>query len=184
MELYKDKYSDTVWGTDNQLTILGHYTKPNLYDKYFYKVYVLECKECSKDKELFPLGSITSNMANLKRGGNPCACYTHTVWKEYQYKVMTERVANEIGVKFIGWDGDYDGCKTKSLMDCPKHGLYSTSSLRDFLSRLYGCPKCKGDAVGERVRKSDEDCIKAFMSSGSFHPETKFWRSERLDKNG
>jgi len=184
VEFCKDKYVGTVWGTDNQLTVMGHYRVQNTNNKYFHNVYVLECNVCSKDTELFPFGSITTNMGNLKDGSNPCQCYSHTVWKEYQYKILATRAADKIGVKFLGWEGVYKRGLTKCLMECPKHGQYTTSNLRDFLGKLYGCTYCKGDAAGERVRKSDEHCIQAFMDSGAFHPDTKFWRSERVDKRG
>lgn len=184
IQIQQDKHSGTVWGSNKQLTIIGHYRLPNKNDKYFHKVYILECEVCSKDKELFPVGSITCSLGNLRGGKNPCQCYIHTVWKEYQYVVLVKRAAAHIGVEFIGWDGEYKRSLSRARVMCPKHGEYTTGVLSDFLIRNYGCPYCKGDAVRERVRKSDTECIESFIKSGAFHPNTKFWRSARKDKSG
>ena len=95
MELLEDKYNGTIWGTDKQLTIIGHYKVSIPDSKYFSKMYVLTCIKCSKDIELFPIGSITSVISVLKTGANPCNCSSHTVWKEDQYKVLVKREAEK-----------------------------------------------------------------------------------------
>lgn len=183
-ELEEDKYSGSQWGSDGQLKILGHYKVRNPHDKYYSKFHVLYCSVCSLDEELFPTGSITSRINILKSGANPCNCSPPTLWKESQYRVLVKRVADSIGVVFLGWYGKYNKGKTALRMKCHTHGEYKTGTIRDFIARKDGCTVCRHVNTGNRVRKSDEHCINSFMSSGVFHPDTKFWRSERKDKHG
>lgn len=52
----------------------------------------------------------------------------------------------------------------------------------------HGCPRCGIEAiiqaVGEANTKPDGVMINSFFASGAFHPDTKFWRSERKSKSG
>ena len=43
--------------------------------------------------------------------------------------------------------------------------------------------KCGRDSIG-RARKPDDVMIASFHEAKAFHPDTKFWRSERLDGRG
>lgn len=179
-----EKYSGSKWGNGGHLEVVGYYLKQNTYDKYFHKIYVLHCSECSKDLELFPIGSIKCTLGTLRRGGIPCACTPRYNWTEEQYKILLKRKSASLGVTFIGWSGRYLKSKTRLLMSCDKHGEYTTHSVFDFIAREDGCPSCKFERMKENCRKSDEECIEEFLATGAFNPNTRFWRSPRLDKNG
>lgn len=112
------------------------------------KKYQLYCDICSKDKELWPEGSILSTMANLTRSTNKpcCGCNPDKVrWTEDQYKVRVERICEDKGLIFKGWFGglfDKNAKNTRLNLLCPLHGLSTNTRLDKFISREGGCRKC------------------------------------------
>jgi len=65
-------------------------------------------------------------------------------------------------------------------MLCEKHGEWSSGIINHLIHKGIGCPGCRDDAN----TKPDDVMIASFFDSGSFHPETKFWRSDRKDSEG
>ncbi|WNO47268.1 hypothetical protein [Vibrio phage vB_VibM_10AMN] len=58
-------------------------------------VFTLECSVCSRDKELFPYGSITSTKSGLVRGRVPCSCSNSPKWAPEQDLILTNRFLAE-----------------------------------------------------------------------------------------
>lgn len=113
------------------------------------------------------------------RGKIPCGCSNKSLWSKEQYRVICSRKAEELGYKFLGFEGDWNGNKTKLKMFCQKHGEWSTSIISNLLHSRFGCPKCRTDSTVISNRKPDDVMIESFFSTGAFHLETRFWRSER-----
>lgn len=47
-----------------------------------------------------------------------------------------------------------------------------------------GCPGCKTDVISEAKTKPDDVMIASFRKSGVFHPDTRFWKSDRVTSQG
>lgn len=176
-----DKFSEKKFGENEHLTVLGWIFK----DEYSVKKYVLSCDVCSSDKELFPLGSITAYKSSLVRGNIPCGCSIRYNWSEDQYKILCSRKVENTIYSFLGWGGDFVGCKTSCKVLCQEHGEYTVHSIMDFIYReTYGCYGCKRQKIKEIKRKPEDLSIASILSTGEFHENTKFWRSDRKNKDG
>jgi hypothetical protein len=180
--LQQNEWSLTApaFGKDNQLTVVGWSgrTKANA------RLYILSCNKCSQDSELFTEGYFKSAKSNLKAGQLPCGCATVVPWSREQYFIRCARVAKEAGYTFLGFVGEWDYKKTKIKMLCEKHGEWSTGSIDTLLNGGRLCPGCGADATVMASTKPDDVMIDSFFASGAFHPDTKFWRSERLNSQG
>ena len=88
------------------------------------KEYILECSECSKDKELCYKGSIVSTRDGIARGCCPCGCTDPVKYKNEQWRVRAQRVADETGFTIIEIKEDERGKITnycKIIYKCNKH---------------------------------------------------------------
>ena len=68
---------------------------------------IFSCSKCSKDSELWPLGSIRCLPCEIKRGIPPCGCKKSIVYKEHQNRIRVKRKCESLGYEFLGWDGNY-----------------------------------------------------------------------------
>lgn len=170
-----NEFCGTFFGVQNQLEVL-------YFDKEA-KHYVVFCSACAKDKELFGEGFFKTKRQDVKFGV-PCGCSNIPKWKKEQYEVLLKRKAPEKGLTYLGMAGEYKGVHTKIKLSCQQHGLYETNTITGLLNKGRGCPKCKGDKTSKRMLKSDEEMVESFFSSGMFHPDTKFKRSNKLNKYG
>lgn len=143
---------------------------------------ILTCSSCSKDKELYPHGSITSTYTDLSKGKVPCGC-SNSIRTESQNKVLAKRAAESKGLVFLGWSKDtYNKKKTFVRLYNPKlEYCWDTTSLQYLLSTdNVCCPETK--RLGNR-RSSDEFLTKA---REVYPVGTIFKRDESgtLDKTG
>lgn len=179
--IQQDEWSLTApkFGKEQQLTVVGWSgrTRTN-------KLYIVRCSFCSKDSELFGEGYFFTKKENLLMGKVPCGCGVFPKWSNEQYQVLCSRKAQELGYTFLGFEGEYCGSKTKIKMLCQKHGEWSSGIVHSLLNIGCGCPRCAGDASSLSNIKPDDVMIKSFFDSGGFHPDTKFWRSERVRSDG
>lgn len=148
------------------------------------KKYILFCSECSKYPELFGEGYFSATLPNLASGRIPCGCAKSHKRTADQYEIEASRVCESLGLKFIGWDGDFSGTKVKCIIECPSHGIYATTSLNSLINQQSGCRKCADMYISSRFTKSSEQMIEKFISTGMYHPETIFTRSDLQDKSG
>ena len=178
--LQQDDYSlsGVVFGEDGQLEVVGWSGKSGARKNH--KLYILKCGKCSQDSELFGEGYFRSLKANLVKGAAPCGCSINTKWSQEQFSVLCSRKAEEIGYAFIGFDGEWKGGKnTKVKITCKKHGDWASGVIGS-LNKGIGCPVCGVDTI----TKPDDVMITSFHKSKAFHPDTKFWRSERKNSYG
>lgn len=178
--LQQDEWSlgEPMFGKDEQLTVIGWSGKQGSN-----KFYILKCKTCSRDMQLFGEGyfkSLKGNLVNL--GQVPCGCAFNPKWSREQYSVICSRKAREFGYTFLGFYGEWKGQKTKVILSCDKHGEWNTGNISNTLHTKHGCPSCGVESNIEASTKPDDIMIESFHKSGSFHPDTKFWRSERKTK--
>lgn len=144
------------------------------------KCYILKCDKCSEDSELFGDGVFRSLRGNLVKGRVPCGCSKNPKWTKEQYHTLCSRKAIELGYTFLGFVGEWRGYRTKVKMFCEKHGEWSSGIIDTLINQGSGCPGCGVDVK----TKPDEAMIASFFNSGAFHPDTKFWRSGRLNSKG
>lgn len=182
--LQQDEWSLTRprFGKDGQLEVIGWSGKRKTGKKE--KYYILQCKNCGEDFELFKQGVFRSTYKSLVGGVVPCGCYIKYSWTEGQYLLRISREAQKRGFCFIGWGEGFKGSNTKVVLKCPLHGEWGSSRLGSFLGGD-GCPKCGmarvalgGSTVPEHVH------IKEFMNTGNFVEGTCFQRSSKLDSKG
>ncbi len=167
------------FGEEGQLEVVG-WSGKNWSAKY----YILKCNKCSQDSELFGEGLFRSLKSGLVKGALPCGCSKKPEWSQEQYAVRCTRKAKELGYTFLDFDGEWKGKNTKIKTCCEKHGEWSSGNIHNLINKGYGCPGCKADGVAEAKTKPDDVMIASFHKSKAFHPDTKFWRSERLTGRG
>lgn len=179
--LQQDEWSLTkpTFGEDGQIEVIGWSGRDRTN-----KLYIVKCHECSEDRELFGDGVFKSLKYNLNIGQIPCGCAKKLRWSLDQWKIKAQRKAKELGYEFVDFAGEWRGAYTKIKLTCPKHGEWHTNTLNMLINCEQGCPQCRTDIIRERILKPDEEMIASFFASGAFHPDTKFWRSERLDSRG
>lgn len=172
--LLQDDWSLTnpVFGEQGHLKVIGWSGR-----QWGNKLYVLKCSICSEDAELFGEGVFRSKKADLIKGAIPCGCAKIPKWSKEQFAVLCSRKAHELGYEFIGFNGEWEGKTTKITMSCDKHGEWSSGIINTLINKGAGCPGCGNT-------KPDSVMIQSFFASGCFHPDTKFWRSERLNSQG
>lgn len=179
--LQQDEWSLTKpkFGEEGRLEVVGWSGK-----QYSNKIYILKCSKCAEDSELFGEGYFRSPKGNLVNNKQvPCGCSRNCKWTQEQYKVLCSRKAKELGYMFLGFVGEWKGNLTKIKMSCEKHGEWGTGNIHNILNGR-GCPKCGNVTRSEAKTKPHDVMIASFFASGSFHPDTKFWRSERLCTQG
>lgn len=167
------------FGKEQQIEVIGWSGKSG-----WNKRYILKCHICTKDSELHGEGVFRSMKGSLVNGSVPCGCANCHMWNAKQYATLCKRAAEKLGHTFAGFVGEWKGNTTKISMVCDTHGEWATGIIADLINKGKGCPRCMADATGLRSTKPDETMIDSFMASGAFHPDTKFWRSERLNSYG
>lgn len=160
------------FGDEGHLEVVGWSGKSRRHKKYIFK-----CSVCSEDEELFGQAYFKSNRSDAIRGQIPCGCAYNPRWSKDQYEVLCSRKAKELGYTFRGFVGEWRHRNTKVNMFCESHGSWDTITIANLLHRDNRCPGC-------RNKKPDDVMIASFFASGAFHPDTKFWRSERKTKQG
>lgn len=181
--IHQDEWSLTrpKFGNKAQLEVLGWIEK-HLTTKY----YLVKCSICSKDEELFGKGLFKILKTNIIKNRMPCGCAFNPKWNKDQIIVLCTREAHQRGIEFLGFNGEYKGINTKLKLMCnqPGHGEWDTTTVSNFHRSKGGCPACKALVTSQTNRKPDEEMIASFFASGAFHPDTKFWRSDRVSSKG
>jgi hypothetical protein len=168
------------FGDEGQLEVVGWSGKQGGR----HRLYVLKCTKCSQDGELFGQGYFRSLKYRLVNGSVPCGCSKKLKWSKNQYDVLCSRKAKGLGYTFLGFVGEWQGKYTKIKMLCEKHGEWSSGTIHNLINKGVGCPGCWIDTFAKSSSKPDDTMIVSFHKSGAFHPDTKFWRSERKTKQG
>ena len=182
LELQQDEWSlsSPCFGKTGQLQVVGWIKWESLH-----RVYVLKCSICAKDQGLFKSGYFRSLKSNLVTSGQvPCGCAFNPKWSIEQQLVRCERAAYKLGYTFLGFVGEWAYNRTKIRMTCNIHGEWSTGDIRNLVNKGNGCRKCAVEYAARIATKPDEVMIASFFASGAFHPDTKFWRSDRKNSGG
>lgn len=126
-------------------------------------LYFVHCDICSKDKELFPDGFI-STIGNLNQGKITCGCGRSYCWNETQYLIRAKRSVVGRNIKVHGIHGKFDGYKTRILCECLLDGFIWTPTVNELVNgKKAGCQRC---AKNERITEQDaltrcrELCVK------------------------
>lgn len=116
--------------------------------------FLLECKVCSSDKELYP--TLRATYSLLKQGVFPCGCSDCPQWTEEQNKIRIRRECLLRDYKLLGWVGDYTGNTTKlHLKDCSTGEEWKTNNIVGFLGGADNI-KYKGHKISKSKTKPDE----------------------------
>ena len=168
------------FGAEGQLEVIGWSGKGKSGVKY----YALKCNICSQDEELFGEGCFRSIKCNLVRGQIPCGCSKKPGRLKERFGALCSRKAQELGYTYMGLVGEWMGQETKIKILCEEHGEWSSGTIHNLINKGSGCPMCKAEVIGAVKTKPDDVMIASFLASGRFHPDTKFWRSDRKRKSG
>lgn len=180
--LQQDEWSLTAprFGEEGQLQVIGWSGS-----RQTHKYYILLCGICSRDSELFGTGHFKITKGNLVTLRQiPCGCSYKAQLSKEQYAVLCSRKANEMGYLFKGFRGDWKGKTSNIGMFCEKHGEWSSGTISTLVNVGQGCPQCGFDSTAKARIKPDSVMIQSFFDSGAFHPDTKFWRSDRKSSQG
>ena len=172
--------SQPSFGAECQLEVVGWSGKHGSG----HKLYILICHKCNQDSELFGEGYFKSVKGDLVRRLLPCGCARSPRWSKDQFAILCSRKAVQLGYIFLGFIGDWKGASTKIKMLCEKHGEWTSGNINDLTRKDSGCPACRTDVVAKASTKPDNVMIDSFFASGAFHPQTKFWRSDRKNSQG
>lgn len=147
-------------------------------------VYILECSICSKDKELWPYGSITTNRVGALSHACICGCSSHTYWSEEQYKIICSRYAEKEGFEFLGLEGTFQGNTTRIKFKSRYESFVESKiPINSFLSGQRGM--YYGSKINSlKSQKPDVELIDRFLSTGKFRKGTVFGRSLETNKGG
>lgn len=148
------------------------------------KRYVVKCSVCALDPELFGLGLFAGYyevFVNYKACG--CGrCFQYS--EELQFKRI-KRIVEQFGFKFVGFNEQYRGGKTKCTVECPKHGQNSNAAAQQIVQKNKpSCLGCKSDNQSSIGKFSDQQFIEKFMATGAYHENTIFYPIDRRSKNG
>lgn len=168
------------FGQERQLEVVG-WSGRSAKGK---KLYIVKCAKCFDDAELFGDGHFKIHKGSLILGVLPCGCSQRVSWSGEQYLTLCLRKSDELGYDFLGFEAENLTIAAKIRMLCEKHGEWATGSIGKLLHRGSGCPGCASEARAATKIKSNEVMTQSFFASGAFHPETKFWRSERKNSQG
>jgi len=92
-----------------------------------HRVAVLRCSICSKDKQLWPDGSIRSKILHMNQGKRPCGCSVSPKWSASQQRLRASRALAGDGYFFIAWENEFKGKDSKLIAHCPKHGSFTVA---------------------------------------------------------
>lgn len=145
---------------------------------------VVLCKDCLNDKQLYGDGLFYSYLGNLKKDYLCCGCNKRFSYNEQQSKIIVERLCKKLEYTLIGWKEKFKGVHTKMSLSCPKHGIWSTTTISNFISKNTGCPSCGIDIVKNLTKKSDEDMILNFEKRGKISKGSSYSRSDKLTAKG
>lgn len=173
--LVSSKHDNKTFGKNNQIKVIGKDLNSGLC--------VVECSVCKLDHELFMEGLFTSSITDLNRGQIPCGC-SNPVYTEQQQKVRVKRLADKIGVLFLGWSGEFIKNSTYCKLSCHEHGVWTTTTISRLVKTNSGCPECGKLKAPLANTKSDLEMVCRFFSSGVFDLNTSFTRSNRLTNKG
>lgn len=170
--LQQDEWSLTrpKFGEEGQLEVIGWSGK----SKEGRKLYLVSCRLCSGDAELFGSGIFKSAKNNLDSGQIPCACSKRYLWNEAQILVRIQRKIVGTGVKFNKFL-EYMGLnKTRCELVCEKHGPWQPL-ITSTLLKNSSCPICNRT----RPFKTDDVICKKFMNTGKYAEGTIFKRNDK-----
>ena len=144
---------------DGNLEVVGIHGK--LGRDILFKV---ECKICSKDKELFPEEYFISRKGDLLRGQKPCGCGRNPQWDKEQFLIRAKRkLGNKDTVQ--NYAEEFHGAKTRLDCTCNICGNKWNPTLSKVINASQACPICgKANAVS-KVRKSEESVIDILSDS-------------------
>lgn len=171
----EDDFIGKTFGEDGQIIVLGWFGEKSDSNKK----YTVECSVCKEDSELFGDGRFLITKNKLILGRLPCGCSKSPKWTKEQNEVRLIRLCKESNFKFLGWYGEYIGVDSRILVSCPIHGTLEPKRLNDFLAGRR-CIECRRDTVRQTLLTDNQAVVDLFFSTGAFHPDTKFWRSDRL----
>lgn len=149
------------------------------------KKYIFSCGVCSKDKELFPNGSLRAVKASIKNKSLSCGCGKNYSYSKYQQNIRIRRRVDYLGIMFRGYVGAYVGAlKTRVLLESKINGLqWDTCTV----SALLNDKRCIMDRNFSRLntRKSsiipDEIHIERALATGNYLKGTVFKRERTCD---
>ena len=139
------------------------------------KIYIVKCRICSLDPELFGEGYFKTTRYNIEtKSCKPCGCSKATRWSKEQYAILCSRKAESLGYKFLGFSQNWDSHRTKVILHCNVHGSWTTSNITSIINKGVGCPACCID----NLKRPEDEWIQLFTSMEVFHKDTVFEREE------
>lgn len=142
---------------------------------------LLTCSICSKDKELWPEGSIQTPSSSFMKGKVSCGCSKTPRWTKEQFLIKVSRMCTTKTYFFYGWKGEWKGSRTKLILGNPETGnVWSSTNISEFLSGVGDVVSARAYVKSLRHTKALEDHVMEIMATGKFKTGTEFTRCELL----
>lgn len=143
----------------------------------FRSEFICTCSHCSKDKKLWPYGSMAVPKGTLVKGLRPCSCSWNTSWSEAQNVVRVTRACESKGLIFYGWHGDYKGDSTRLRLCCERHSCcWNTTIVSNLLHKnrknKNNCPCCEVDNLSLIKTKDYKAWVEDFIKAGFSNQHT------------
>lgn len=127
----------------------GYYYTPSRATHHG-KAYIVHCKTCAVDPELFGEGYFRTPKASLNKGQIPCGCASFVKWSDAQYRVLCTRASAKAGNVFVDFKSLPINRDTLLIQSCPEHGEWDSGKMGNLLTKFTGCPSCKAVLNGQR----------------------------------
>lgn len=168
-----DDFVGSVFGREGQLVVKARLTKTSPAIKY-----LVHCAICSVDVELFGQGYFSITKFQLKEEKYPCGCSPLPKWTKEQTLLRINRLLSGSNYKFVSIESEWNATRTRIICSCDIHGEQPSQTIMDVLTGRK-CRECRVDRLSKANTIPDKVHIENFMNTGAYHPETKFWRSDK-----
>lgn len=114
------------------------------------RLYVVKCKDCSKDGELFGDGLFLTEGKKIQ-----CGC-CRVKWSNHQYETLVRRVFNKRNCKLIGFSDEKINNKTHVFGQCEKHGKFIVKGVSRVINAGTSCALCGLESLKGGRKTKDE----------------------------
>lgn len=108
------------------------------------KRYIVECDVCSLIPEVYPYGSFTTNITDIRRGRSACACGgTYNPLDKKYYTNRVKYLCKGLKYTFLGFvGGSYEDYTSKLKLLCTQNHITNSTCYDSFLNQGIRCGSC------------------------------------------
>ena len=104
---------------------------------------------CRCDVDGYEWSTTASSLIDIGTGCSQCS--GKRIWTADE---RIEQINAKPNIRFVRWDGEFKGSKTKAVCRCDVDGYEWSTGINDFINSGRGCPQCAGNR-----KLTAEECI-------------------------